>query len=52
MDKNVQKIQVITRRLTPRIEEGVKMGKVIVTKHMNYMDYTPIKDKLQNIKAV
>ena len=52
MDKNVQKIQVITRRLTPRIEEGVKMGKVTVTKHMNYLDYTPIKDKLQNIKAV
>ena len=52
MDKNVQKIQVITRRLTPRIEEGVKMGKVIVTKHMNYMDYTPIKDRLQKIKAV
>jgi hypothetical protein len=52
MDNNVQKIHVITRRLTPRIEEGVKMGKVVVTKHMNYMDYTPIKDKLQNIKAV
>ena len=52
MDNNVQKIQVITRRLTPRIEEGVKMGKVTVTKHMNYLDYTPIKDKLQNIKAV
>ena len=52
IDKNVQKIQVITRRLTPRIKEGAKMGKVIVTKHMNYMDYTPIQDKLQNIKAV
>jgi hypothetical protein len=51
MDKNVQKIQVITRRLTPRIEEGVKQGKVIVTKHMNYMDYRPIKEKLLNIKA-
>ena len=52
MDRNVQKIQVITRRLTPRIEEGVKLGKVIVTNHMNYMDYAPIKDKLLNIKAV
>ena len=52
MDKNVHKIQVITRRLTPRIEEGVKMAKVVVTEHMNYMDYTPIKDKLLNIKAV
>ena len=52
MDKNVQKIQVITRRLTPRIEEGVKMGKVVVTKHMNYLDYAPIKDKLSNVKAV
>ena len=52
MDKNVQKIQVITRRLTPRIEKGVEMGKVIVTKHMNYLDYALIKDKLLNVKAV
>jgi hypothetical protein len=52
MDKNVQKIQVITRRLTPRIKEGVEMGKVIATKHMNYMDYAPIKEKLLNVKAV
>ena len=52
MDKNVQKIQVITRRLTPRIDEGVKMGKVVVTKHMNYLDYAPIKDKLINVEAV
>ena len=52
MDKNVQKIQVTTRRLTSRIEEGVKMGKVVVTKHMNYLDYAPIKDKLSNVEAV
>jgi hypothetical protein len=52
MDKNVQKIQVITRRLTPRITEGVEMGKAVVTIHMNYMDYAPIEDKLLNAKAV
>ena len=52
MDKNVQTVQVITRRFTPRINEGVKLGKVIVTKHMNYIDYAPIKDKLQKIEAV
>ena len=52
MDKNVERIQVITRRLTPRIEEGVKMGRVVVTMHMNYLDYAPIKDKLSNVKAV
>jgi hypothetical protein len=52
MDKNVQKIQVITRRLTPRIEAGVELGKVIVTRHMNYLDYAPIKDKLLKVKAV
>jgi hypothetical protein len=51
-DKNVERIQVITRRLTPRIHEGGAMGKVIVTKHMNYMDYTAIKEKLLNVKAV
>jgi len=48
MDKNVQRIQVITRRLTPGIDEGVKLGKVTVTRHMNYMDYAPIKHKLLN----
>ena len=52
IDNNIKKIQVVTRRLTPRIEEGVAMGKVIVTKHMNYLDYTPIKEKLTNVKAV
>jgi hypothetical protein len=52
MDKNVQKIQVITRRLTPRINEGVKMGKVMVTQHMNYLDYATLKDKLLNVNAV
>jgi hypothetical protein len=52
MDNNVQKIQVITRRLTPRIEEAVKMGKVVVTKHTNYLDYAPIKNKLLNVTAV
>jgi len=52
LDENVHKIQVITRRLTPRIEEGVKLGKVVVTKHMNYVDYAPIKDKLLNVNAV
>jgi len=52
MDKNVEKIQVITRRVTPRINKGVEMGKVNVTKHMNYMNYAPIKDKLLKVKAV
>jgi len=51
-DRVVQKIQVITRRLTPRINEGVKMGKVMVTKHMDYLDYAPLKDKLLNVNAV
>ena len=52
LDENVKNIQVITRRLTPRIEEGGNMGKVEGTKHLNYLDYTPIKDKLLNVKAV
>ena len=51
-DKNVKKIQVVTRRLTPRIEKGIEMGKVVVTEHMNYLDYTPIKQKLLNVDAV
>ncbi len=51
-DIYVEKIHVITRRETPRIQEGVKQGKVIVTIHKNYLDYTPIEDKLLNTKTV
>ena len=34
-DPDVDKIHVVTRRATPRIEEGVATGKVVMTLHMD-----------------
>ncbi|MEE4293165.1 MAG: hypothetical protein V2I79_04265, partial [Xanthomonadales bacterium] len=38
-DPDVKTIHVITRRATPRIETGIASGKVVMTKHMDYLDY-------------
>lgn len=51
-DPDVKKIHVITRRTTPRIEEGVASGKVVMTRHMDYLDYSGVRDSLGDIKAV
>ena len=45
-------IHVITRRATPRIEEGVASGKVQMTLHQDYLDYAAIRDKIANLDAV
>ena len=39
---DIQKIHVITRRTTPRIEQGVASGKVQMTLHEDYLDYSAI----------
>ena len=49
---DVRKIHVITRRTTPRIEEGVSSGKVQVTKHMDYLDYAAIRKQMADVDAV
>ena len=51
-DPEVGTIRVITRRSTPRIEEGVRRGKVVMVTHMDYLDYTPIIDQLEDVQAV
>ena len=51
-DPDVAAIHVITRRSTPRIEEGVTSGKVVMTTHLDYLDYTPIMDQLTDVQAV
>ena len=51
-DPNVNTIHVITRRPTPRIEAGVANGKVIMTKHMDYLDYSAVRDQLRDVQAV
>ena len=51
-DPDVDKIHVITRRPSPRIEEGVASGKVLMTIHMDYQDYSAIREILAEVDAV
>ena len=49
---DINKIHVITRRATPRIEEGVASGKVQMTLHMDYLDYSAIREQIAEVDAV
>jgi len=49
---DIGKIHVITRRTTPRMEEGVAAGKVQLTSHMDYLDYSAIEDTFIEVDAV
>ncbi|MEO1247731.1 MAG: hypothetical protein AAFX56_18795 [Pseudomonadota bacterium] len=49
---DIGKIHVITRRVTPRIEEGVAAGKVEMTLHMDYLDYSEIQEQIAEADAV
>jgi len=51
-DPEIRKIHVITRRATPRIEEGIASGRVQMTLHMNYLDYTDIREQLSEADTV
>jgi len=51
-DPDVAKIHVITRRATPRIEDGVASGKVQMTLHMDYLDYAAIHEQIAEADAV
>ncbi len=51
-DPNVETIHVITRRATPRIEAGVAAGKVVMTVHTDYLDYTALRDLLAQVNTV
>ncbi|MEM7279496.1 MAG: hypothetical protein AAF385_15390 [Pseudomonadota bacterium] len=48
----IRNIRVITRRVTPRMEEGVESGKVKVTLHTDYLNYSAIQDQIANVNAV
>ena len=52
IDPDVKTIHVITRRTTPRIEEGVASGKVQMTLHTDYLDYTAIREQVAEVDAV
>ena len=49
---DIQKIHVITRRVTPRIEQGVAAGKVQVTLHNDYLEYSAIENQIVAADAV
>ena len=49
---DIGKIHVITRRTTPRMEEGVAAGKVQLTTHTDYLNYSAIKDLFTEVDAV
>jgi hypothetical protein len=51
-DPDVDTIHVVTRRATPRIEAGVASGKVIVTRHLDYLDYSGVQDRFPDVQAV
>jgi nucleoside-diphosphate-sugar epimerase len=51
-DPTVDTIHVVTRRATPRIEAGVASSKVIMTKHLDYLDYSALQDQLRDVQAV
>jgi hypothetical protein len=48
----IRKIHVITRRATPRIEEGDTSGKVQMTLHTDYLDYTAVSEQIAEVDAV
>ncbi|MBT8078265.1 MAG: hypothetical protein KJO31_06790 [Gammaproteobacteria bacterium] len=51
-DPIVSEVHVITRRTTPRIEEGMRSGKVRMTKHMDYLDYSAVHAQIADVDAV
>lgn len=51
-DSEIDQILVFTRRATPRIENGVVLGKVQMILHMDYLDYAAIRGKLSQLDAV
>lgn len=51
-DPTVKKIHVITRRATPRIEQGIAAGKVQMVLHMDYLDYSAVRDQVAEADAV
>jgi len=49
---DIKKIHVVTRRATPRIEEGVASGKVQMLLHMDYLDYSAVHDQIATVDTV
>ncbi len=52
LSKDIEKIHVFTRRLTPRIQQGTQSGKVQATIHKDYLNYQAISAQLIELDAV
>ena len=51
-DPGIETIHVVTRRSTPRIEAGIESGKVQMTLHMDYLDYSAVHEQMAEADAV
>ncbi|MEM0955852.1 MAG: NAD-dependent epimerase/dehydratase family protein [Pseudomonadota bacterium] len=51
-DSTIETIHVITRRPSPRIEAGVETGRVVMTLHYDYLDYSALDELLGSVDAV
>jgi len=49
---DIGRIHVVTRRATPRIEAGIAAGKVYMTTHQDYLDYSAILEDIADLDAV
>ncbi len=51
-DSKIESVHVITRRVTPRIAEGIAAGKVRMTLHTDYLDYSAVHGQIAEADAV
>jgi hypothetical protein len=52
VDPQVERIVVVTRRSSPRIEAGVAAGRVEMRLHTDFTDYTALADVLPEVNTV
>lgn len=51
-DPAVKKVHVVTRSTSPRIDEGVASGKVVMHQHQDFTDYAALADVLGEVNTV
>ena len=51
-DPRVDKVHVVTRRTSPRIDAGVSSGKVVMHLHQDFTDYTALANVLPEVNTV
>lgn len=51
-DPSVEQVHVVTRRSSPRIDEGVASGRVVMHLHQDFEDYSALADVLGEVNTV